>query len=122
MSNAFHIATPKGPEEVSGFVWRFLGIHSEAPDRWAVTHIPSGHKVGVIGASFFTAKLILRELSSISDWGFTEMKAWKLADPSLPEKVLGFERECEEFWVASGKGGSQAVASEVARLNATPTP
>lgn len=120
----FHIATPEGPELVDGFVWKFVGIHSVAPDQWSVTHIPSGHRVGAIQASFGTAKLLLVELASRADWGFSEMKAWREADPHLPQKVLDFQAEFEEFSIASGKGGNPRIASEIAMLNVShlPTP
>lgn len=116
----FYIATPEGPAEVEGSVWKFIGIHSVAPDAWSVTHVPSGHKVGTINASFGTAKLLAKELAGLADWSFQEMKSWRDQDPKLPQKVLDFQSEFEEFTISSSASGSNAdVARAVSFLNAS---
>lgn len=111
----YFIATPAGAVPVDGWVHHFVGIHSVAPDRWSVTHVPSGHKFGEVHASFGAAKLIVREVAGMADWGaFNGIDGWKNVDPNLPKKVRDFAAECEEFIVSSGKNGSREVAAEVA--------
>lgn len=113
--SGYFIATPSGAKAVDGWVDRFVGIHSIAPDRFSVTHVPSGHKFGEVRASLGAAKLIVRELAGMADWGaFNGIDGWKNVDPELPKKVRDFAVECEEFIVSSGKDGSREIAAEVA--------
>lgn len=79
----FLIATAEGPEWISGWSYRGLGVDLRKPGEWFVTHLGSGHRVCGITGTKFMALQIASEIAECGDWDFDGLAGHLNRDPEI---------------------------------------
>lgn len=75
-----------GTYEVAGWVKGNFGLDyrtfigdDDKYEGWAITHIPTGYRVGVFTAPFSYASDFVEQLEEAADWSFTDPAEAKIA-------------------------------------------
>lgn len=117
----FLIATIGGPVGVSGYVYRSLGLHMTARgspkgrrrQKWALTHLGSGHRLCFISGKAEVAFPIASEIAECGDWDWDGFRGYLNRDPEISKRALSIidgHPECSR-----GRGtSSESVAQEIA--------
>lgn len=117
--SSFLIAIKSGTLEVSGYVYRGLGLHiqsqkrGKSPPIWNLTHLGSGHAVCSIRGSVRTAFSIATKISESSDWDFDGIAGWKNRDPDLAIKTLAVINEHPKICRRTGGTSDDEIARAI---------
>lgn len=119
----FLIADFDGPSSRAGYVYRGLALHivvkgspkGRRPPTWALTHLGSGHRIGLIDGRVGDAFPIATDIAECGDWTFDGLNGWKNLEPELPQKLVniaeGHKKRCR---LTAGAGGSAEIARSIA--------
>src|ERR1700721_724283 len=85
-----------GPEAVTGYTYRGLGLHiaikaspkGRRPPTWSLTHLGSGLRVAMIKGKVIDTFPIASEIAEWGDWDFDGIDGWRNRDPELPKKLV----------------------------------
>ncbi len=69
---SYCIATINGPHRVGGIVRQHFGVHCSGPDRWVLTHLPTGAMLGC-GETRSAAIRVVSLIEGLIDWGFSDV-------------------------------------------------
>lgn len=118
--STFLIAHAAGPFDVTGYVYRGLGLHmavkaspkGRRPPKWALTHLGSGHRLVFITGAVADAFPVATEIAECGDWSFDGLYGWKNMDPELPAK---FRAIVAKHPNATEREGARNANEEAAR-------
>lgn len=120
----FETAQYYGPSKVAGYTYRGLGLHmvmepspkGRRPARWNLSHLGSGHLVGVLTGDVATAFPVAGEVAEAGDWEFLSLDGWKDRFPDAAEKVREIAARHPKVFSVKFGGGSRShqVACQIA--------
>lgn len=85
---------PTGPESVSGYVYKGLGIWFVGTSRrpeWSLIHLNSGHEVCRIKGRVAVTFPVASEIAECTEWDFEGLDGWRNRDPKLGAKVRAIQ-------------------------------
>ncbi|MDB5550059.1 MAG: hypothetical protein JWL86_43 [Rhizobium sp.] len=99
----FEIATVNGVFPVAGYIYRGLGLHMQLKGSpkgrrravWHITHLNSGHAVGVVTGTVSEAFPLATGVAEAGDWDFESLWGWKDRFPEASTRIrdiLGADR------------------------------
>lgn len=119
----FKVAMAGGLREVSGYVFRGLGLHlvidaspkGRRPASWSLSHLNTGHRIALVKGDVQTVFPIAHEVATCTDWeAFTSLSGWRNTDPELKTKVEAIAARFPASLDRMAGQGSEAMASEIA--------
>lgn len=111
------IATPSGPQQVSGYSYRGVGLHLDAKPLWMISHQATGHALIHIVADRAVRFVIATEIAECTDWTFSGLDGWKNMDPELDAKLGVIGKKYSRYLaVKPGRGGqNENVARQISQ-------
>lgn len=117
------------PQKIRAMVYRGLGLFlveqrkGLEPAKWSLTHLGSGHRVGLIPGDELDVFKVATEIAECGDWEFSGLRGYQNMDPSLPAKALEiiarYSLERGRIKVGDGRDVDERAAAEISmgRMN-----
>lgn len=99
--SSFLVARSYGPEELSGYQYRGLGLFQcrkpspkgRRPAEWSLTHLGSGLRICIVRGDVKAAFPIAKEIADLGDWDFDGGDGWKNRFPNAPELMQAIAKK-----------------------------
>jgi hypothetical protein len=119
----FLIADLGGSSTVWGFTYRGLGMwkcfegskKGKRPPTWSLTHLGSGHRIGLINLHMAQAFDIATSAAETMDWDWGGLEGYRNRSPDIARELAAFASSAPKgFKLTVGGGSNSETARQIA--------